>query len=139
MKIKILERNKQPLLYREEIKADVEFDKEVPSRTFIREQIAKSAKVDVEKIVVDKIKSHFGKNNADVLVYIYDDKKKYDSFVSEHMKKKHVIEKKEEPEEDKKEKEEPEQKAEEPKDKKEEKEKKEESEEPKDKKEEKSE
>ena len=94
MKIKILAKDEQPLLYRQQVKLEVEFDAEVPNRAFLKEQIAKFLKVDMELVMVEKISSKFGQRKADVVVHVYNDKAKLDSFVPAHIKKRHEPKKK---------------------------------------------
>jgi len=89
MKIKILEKKDQPLMYRQELTLEVEFDNEVPSRKFLMEQVAKATKSAENLVIVDKIESNFGTRVADVHAYIYVDEKKMESFVRGYMKKRH--------------------------------------------------
>ena len=89
MKIKIVENKEKPFLYRKEMKLEVEFDKEVPSRGFLREHVAKAAKSEKEMVIIDKIDPNYGIRVANVVAHVYNDKKKMDSFVREHMKKRH--------------------------------------------------
>lgn len=89
MKIKILEKKDQPLMFRQELKLEVEFDNEVPSRKFLMEQVAKATKAKEDLVVIDKIESNFGEKVANVLAHVYTDKAKMDSFVRGYMKKRH--------------------------------------------------
>lgn len=96
MKIKILEKKDEPLLRRQNIKIEVEFENEVPNRVLIREHVAKALKADQEMVVVQKIKSSFGSLKADVIVHVYSDKKLMEKFVRNHVKKRHETKKEEE-------------------------------------------
>lgn len=89
MKIRIQEKLDQPLLYRQELNLEVDYEKEVPSREFLREQIAKAVKADKEMVVVESIKSVSGKHLAKVQSHVYNDKKKMDLFVRDYLKKRH--------------------------------------------------
>ena len=91
MKIRILEKKEQPLFYRHEYNIEVDFDNEVPKRRFLREQVSKASKVKENLIIIESIKPRFGEKVADVLAYVYDDEKKLNSFVSEHIKKRHEL------------------------------------------------
>jgi ribosomal protein S24E len=94
MKIKILAKEEQRLLYRQLVKLEVEYDAEVPARTFLKEQIAKFLKVDQELVVVESINNKYGARKADVVVHVYTDKTKLDTFVPAHIKKRHEPKKK---------------------------------------------
>lgn len=89
MKIKILEKKDEPLLRRQNIKIEVEFEKEIPSRLLIREHVAKALKVDQEMLIVDSIKSSFGSLKANVTSHFYLDKVLMDKIVKKHVKKRH--------------------------------------------------
>jgi ribosomal protein S24E len=90
MKIKILEKKDEPLLRRQNIKIEVEFEKEVPSRALIREHVAKALKAEQDMVVVYSINSSFGSRKADVIVHYYSDKKFMQKVVNEHMNKRHA-------------------------------------------------
>jgi len=77
MKIKIVENKEKPFLYRKEMKLEVEFDKEVPSRGFLREHVAKAAKSEKEMVIIDKIDPNYGIRVANVVAHVYNDKKKW--------------------------------------------------------------
>ncbi|MGM5484978.1 MAG: hypothetical protein ACQEP1_03855 [Nanobdellota archaeon] len=96
MKVKIVEKQEQPLLSRTELKAEVEFDKEIPSRQFMREQVAKAVKGNQEMIIIERIVSKFSSRKADVFAHVYKDKAKMEKFVRDYMKKRHVVEEKKE-------------------------------------------
>jgi ribosomal protein S24E len=89
MKIKILEKKDETLLRRHNVKVEVEFDKEVPSRDLIREHVAKALKTDQEMVIVDSIKSSFGSRKANVVVYSYSDKKFMEKVVRSYLHKRH--------------------------------------------------
>lgn len=90
MKIKIVEKEDQPLLRRQNIKADVEFEKEVPNRALIREHIAKALNSNQEMVIVKTIKSSFGSKTANVIVHAYSDKKFMEKVVKKHIQKRHA-------------------------------------------------
>ena len=91
MKIKILEKKEEPLLRRQTVNIEVEFEKEVPSRALIREHVAKALKADQEMVVVHLIESSFGSLKAKVTVHFYSDKKYMDKIVRKYVQKRHEV------------------------------------------------
>lgn len=96
MKVNIVEKQEQPMLYRTEVKAEVTFDREVPSRSFMKEQVAKALKADQQLLIIREIKSGFSERKAEVYAYLYKDKDKLDKFVKDYLKKRNENGKKEE-------------------------------------------
>lgn len=92
MKIKILDKKEQPLMYRQELSLEVEFESEVPSRDFLKKQVAKATKADEKLVIIEKIESQFGVKKAMVVAHVYTDAKKLETFVRGYMKKRHEVE-----------------------------------------------
>ncbi|MCD6434329.1 MAG: 30S ribosomal protein S24e [Candidatus Diapherotrites archaeon] len=71
MKLKIVERKKNPLLYREDIIAEVEAET-TPSRKELREKLAATLASKAELVIIKKIKQEFGQHKATVLAKHYE-------------------------------------------------------------------
>ena len=61
-----------PLLKRKEVYATVKFDGATPSRDVVRGKIAGLFNAEQDRVVVDYIKTEFGKTEAKCYVKIYD-------------------------------------------------------------------
>lgn len=78
MKLKINKNNEEPLLSRNKIEADVEFEKAVPAKKEVIETIAKSISVEPDLVVVKKIDVSFGTHKAKVHALAYKNKEERD-------------------------------------------------------------
>jgi small subunit ribosomal protein S24e len=87
--ITIEKKEHKPLLGREEIKA-ISDDQVTPSMASIQEYLATELKKDKELIVVKKVYPSFGKQKADILVYVYDSKELLNKFEPKKKEKKKV-------------------------------------------------
>jgi ribosomal protein S24E len=97
MDIKNIETIDSPLLRRKEIKAKVFFDKEVPSRAKIKELL--EAKLGIKSnsfLILEKIKTHFGKKEADIFAKQYNDAKVMNKIETKRMVEKNFPKKEEE-------------------------------------------
>jgi ribosomal protein S24E len=113
LKLKIVKRNKNPLLKREEIEFAVEESKSVPSRKDVAEKIAAQTNAQAGTVVVKKIETAFGSKDFQGRVNVYESVEALKKVEPAHMKarlegkKKEGEEKKEEkkeaPKEEKKE------------------------------------
>ncbi len=61
-----------PLLKRKEIHCRLSFEGRTPSRREVRERIAGLMNAEIERIIIDYIKTEFGKTEAKCYVKIYD-------------------------------------------------------------------
>ena len=95
MNVEILTQEKEVLLGRTTITAKVGFEGTTPAREVIRKEVAKKAGVKTENLIIKRILTHFGGNNADIEAAVYD--KLEDASAVEHksLMAKHT--KKEEP------------------------------------------
>jgi ribosomal protein S24E len=86
--IEILEKSvkKNMLMHRDEIILKVKVDK--ISREEAKEIIAKNFNVNKELVVVNKIKSNFGKNIWDIDAFVYENEKYLNIFGKNEKKKK---------------------------------------------------
>lgn len=99
MKLDIKNRNKNPLLSREEINAEISFQNKTPSRKELLEQAHKTLNVKKELIIIKNITTTYGASTAKVLIYLYGSKEDLAKIEPEYVRKKHE-EKKAEPAED---------------------------------------
>lgn len=63
---------KNPFLHREELKINIKFEKETPSRKEIRETLSKIFNINENLIAIRKIITNFGSKEAIVNVFIYE-------------------------------------------------------------------
>lgn len=75
MTIKIVEKKEAPLLSRTEIIAELDFDKETPSKKTLKEKLVPVLSAKENLLVVKKVFQKFGSKKARVLAYIYDNEK----------------------------------------------------------------
>jgi len=75
MEIKIQDKKEQKLLSRTELSAHVTFDGTTPSREDIKKELTKKTKSKEELIIVKHIYTKFGSKEADLIAYVYQDKK----------------------------------------------------------------
>ncbi len=78
MKLKILKNTEEPLLSRNKIEAEVEFDGAPPARKDVIAAVAEVNGVKPELVVVTKIDPKFGFHKAAVTAYSYKDEKSLD-------------------------------------------------------------
>jgi ribosomal protein S24E len=71
MKIEIVEKNKNPLLKRDEIELKIEHEGPTPSRTALLTEIAKELKVDQKHIIINKILKQSGLKMVKVKAELY--------------------------------------------------------------------
>ncbi|MEM1577865.1 MAG: 30S ribosomal protein S24e [Candidatus Pacearchaeota archaeon] len=95
MEILNKEIKENPLLHRDELKLNIRFDKSVPSRKEIKQNLSKIFNVNEELISIRKIETFFGSKEMVVYAFIYKDK--------EWLNKLEIIKKKNGREEEKKE------------------------------------
>lgn len=75
MKVEITNREKNPLLNREEIEFSITESAATPSRKELRERISALTNVKIELVVVEKISKEFGSKDASGTANIYADEK----------------------------------------------------------------
>lgn len=90
MNLKITEQKENPLLSRTEIKAKLVYDLETPAKAALVKQLAQAMKTDADLMVIKHIYSSYGVREADLIVYLYENKEKLVEMEGE-------IEQKEEP------------------------------------------
>ncbi|HIE23336.1 MAG TPA: 30S ribosomal protein S24e [Candidatus Korarchaeota archaeon] len=94
--LEVVERRKNPLLFREEITFKFRFDGPTPSRKEVWEAVTSFLGVNRGRVVVRKISQDYGMTEAKVLVMVYDSPKKLKEIESEHIIARHEKWKKEE-------------------------------------------
>ena len=81
MKLKIIKNVERPLLSRNRIYAEVEFDAAIPARKDIIQKLSESLSVEPDLIVVKKIDPGFGSKKANIAAYVYKNKADRDKIV----------------------------------------------------------
>ena len=76
MDLKITEKKEEPLLSRTRITAEISFDAVTPSNKDVKAKIASALKANENIVVIKNIKVLFGKKEAKVIGYQYEDEKK---------------------------------------------------------------
>ncbi len=92
MKLEIIKNEKNELLERSEIIAEVS-EKTIPSKNDIRKNISAKLNVPEEKIIIQQMKTEFGKDKSIVFAKIYDDAKKMQKIEREYMLKRNELKK----------------------------------------------
>ncbi|MBN1377122.1 hypothetical protein JW949_02175 [Candidatus Woesearchaeota archaeon] len=87
MNIDIKEKNKKPLMQREEFIGKISFKGPMPSRTELKKEIAKKLNKKEELIIIRKINPFYGKESADVYGFVYNNKKALEELEEDYMKK----------------------------------------------------
>lgn len=73
MELEVVEKKENPLLHRTELKFKVKFGKEkTPSRAEVRELIAKNTSSDVERVIIDHMRTSFGIHQVTGYCKIYE-------------------------------------------------------------------
>ena len=104
MEFKITEKKENPLLDRIEVEAKISYEGATPSNLELQAAIGKEIGKDATLVVVQKINTHFGTQNANVKAVVYNSSEAKDKAImlTKHMKKQ-VEEAKKKAEEDAKE------------------------------------
>lgn len=74
-----------PLLKRKEIHCRLIFEGKTPSRKEVREKIAGLMNAELDKIIIDYIKTEFGKTEAKCYVKIYDTVEDLKAIEEDHI------------------------------------------------------
>ncbi len=74
-----------PLLKRKEVYCRLSFDGKTPSRAEVRAKIAGLMNAELERVVVDYIKTEFGKTEARCYVKIYDSVEDLKAIEEDHI------------------------------------------------------
>lgn len=88
MQIKIIERKQEPLLSREMVRADIDFDKATPNYGEITSLVATSLKADEKLVAIRHVYTAFGNRKAEVTAYVYKDAEKKQSIEPKLKEKK---------------------------------------------------
>lgn len=92
-----------PLLKRKELHLKVAFNGKTPSRAEIREKLAGIMNVELNRLVLDYIKTEFGKREAKVYAKIYDTSEALKAVEEKHILERNFPELKEKKAEEKQE------------------------------------
>jgi len=85
MEIQVENENPNPLLKRKEIEFILKFDDKTPSRSDVRKKIAGLYSSSEDKVVVDYIKSEFGKTEAKCYAKVYDSRESLESIEAKYI------------------------------------------------------
>jgi len=96
--VKIIAKEEQSLLRRTLVKASVAFEGPTPARDSIREKLAQILKVPEEQVIVKKVKTQYGVQEAEVEAMVYPDIEDAKAVENKSLIAKHA--KKEEPKEE---------------------------------------
>jgi len=89
--MKILKEKEMPLLERKRITIEFEFSgKPTPSKSFIKEELAKKYSIKPELVAIRHIYTNFGNSKARVIAHLYNDEKTLKFLEPEKGKKKKV-------------------------------------------------
>lgn len=88
MDLKILKEEKSALP-RKELEAVLKFDQETPSRQSIKDEVAKKVKADEKLVIIKKIQTYFGVNEAKITAVVYDNEEAMKSLEFKKMIEKH--------------------------------------------------
>lgn len=100
MEVKVLEEKKNPLLQRREVKFSVDHNLGTPSRNEIKEKLAAYLNSKPELIIIERMRSQFGKRETRGYAKIYETAERLKSVETEHIIQRN--EKKPAPKEEKK-------------------------------------
>lgn len=78
MNLKIKKQEKQPLLSRTEVTAEITFEGKTPSRFEVVQALSKELKSKPELTLVKHIYTEFGATSGDIEAFVYDDKRVMD-------------------------------------------------------------
>lgn len=85
MEVRVESEKYNPLLKRREVHLRVKFSEKTPTRKEIREKVAGLFSVELERVVVDYIKTEFGKREAKCYTKIYDSAEDLKRIEDEHI------------------------------------------------------
>jgi len=88
MDLRIKSKNEETLLPRTIIKAEVSYDKAVPSNKEIKSKLAAQLSAKEDLIVIRKIVPEFGTKKADLTAFLYKDEKALNKTELKHIIKK---------------------------------------------------
>ncbi len=71
MKIEIKSKLQEPILERESVLADVEYENATPSRDTLKKELSKKLGVEEEFIVIEKVKTANGNKQATINIHVY--------------------------------------------------------------------
>lgn len=85
MEVRVEAERYNPLLKRRELHVKVSFNGKTPSRAEIREKIAGLMSAELNRVVIDYIKTEFGKREARVYAKVYDSPEDLMAIEEEHI------------------------------------------------------
>ncbi|GEM_PF-1150458 len=85
MELSINNKSDNNSLNRQEIDCTVSFDKQMPSRKKLRQEIASAAGVDEKLLIIVSAQGAYGTNTAKVIAHIYKDKESMLATEKEHL------------------------------------------------------
>ena len=92
MEINILNREKNPLLNREEIIVDIEHKGEpTPKRDDLKKKIGAMIGKDEKLIIVEKIISEFGKQRSKAFIHVYENEEDMKKLELKHILKRNKV------------------------------------------------
>lgn len=85
MEIRVESERYNPLLKRREVHLRVRFNGKTPSRAEIREKVAGLMNAELKRVVLDYVKTEFGKREAKVYAKIYDNEEALKAIEDRHI------------------------------------------------------
>ncbi|MEM0214465.1 MAG: 30S ribosomal protein S24e [Archaeoglobaceae archaeon] len=85
MEIRVESERYNPLLKRKEVYFRVRFNGKTPSRAEIREKVAGLMNAELKRVVLDYVKTEFGKREAKVYAKIYDTEEAMKAIEDRHI------------------------------------------------------
>lgn len=87
--LEIIERRRNPLLFREELLLRLRFQGATPSRKEVREAVAKFLGIKADRVIVRNILQDYGMTEAKVLVMVYDSPERAREIEPKHIIARH--------------------------------------------------
>lgn len=85
MEVRVESEKYNPLLKRREVYFKIRFSEKTPTRKEVREKVAGLLNVELDRIVVDYIKTEFGKKEAKCYVKVYESPEDLKRIEEEHI------------------------------------------------------
>jgi len=87
--MEVIKEREMKLLSRKRVVLMVDHDGSTPSRLELVKEVAKKFKVKEDLVIIKHVYQQFGKNKTKLIVHIYNDKKKKNTFEHKSLLKKH--------------------------------------------------
>ena len=91
MEIQITKQEQQPLFHTTKVEASITFQGATPTRKAVVAAVAKAMKAKQELIIVKKVATSYGNQEAKVTAYVYDDRKALEALERKVVLEKHAF------------------------------------------------